>query len=112
MQTVVETPAYLAKAEPLLSETERADIITAVAKDPEAGVLIRGSGGVRKLRHGRQSRGKSGGVRVVYFYHDERLPLFLLAVFAKNERANLSRAEINQLAGICRLIRASYGVNR
>lgn len=111
MQTVVETPAYLVKAQRLLTETERADIITEVARNPEAGVLIRGSGGVRKLRHGRQGKGKSGGVRVVYFYQDGRMPLFLLTVFGKQERANLSQAEINQLAKLCRQIRASYEVD-
>ncbi len=112
MQTVVETPAYLTKALRLLSEDERADIITYLANHPDAGVLIRGSGGVRKVRHGRQGQGKRGGVRVVYFYHDRQLPLFLLTVFGKSERANLSRAEINQLGKLCRQIQTTYGVAR
>ena len=59
---------------------------------------MQGTGGIRKLRWARGSRGKSGGVRVIYYYHDERIPLYLLTVFGKNERANLSKAERNELA--------------
>ena len=59
---------------------------------------MKGTGGIRKLRWNRGSRGKSGGVRVIYYYHDERIPLYLLTVFGKNERANLSKAERNDLA--------------
>lgn len=111
MQTVVETPAYLVKAAKLLTEDERADIITEVANDPVGGVLIRGSGGIRKRRHGRQGRGKRGGVRVIYFYHNAQLPLFLLTVFGKNERSDLKPSELNQLAALCRQLRSTYGVD-
>lgn len=59
---------------------------------------MEGTGGIRKLRWGRGNRGKSGGVRVIYYYHDERIPLYLLTLFGKNERANLNKAERNDLA--------------
>ena len=65
---------------------------------PKAGVIREGTGGVRKLRWGRQDRGKSGGVRVIYYFHSEQMPLYLLTMFAKNERANLTKAEQNELA--------------
>jgi len=65
---------------------------------PKAGVIMEGTGGVRKLRWGRQDRGKSGGVRVIYYFHSEQMPLYLLTMFAKNERANLTKAEQNELA--------------
>ena len=55
---------------------------------------------MRKLRWGRDSRGKSGGVRVIYYFHSDAMPLYLLTMFAKNERANLSKAERNALAGL------------
>jgi hypothetical protein len=55
---------------------------------------------VRKLRWARDGRGKSGGVRVIYYFHSEAMPLYLLTMFAKNERANLSKAERNALAGL------------
>ena len=55
---------------------------------------------MRKLRWARDGRGKSGGVRVIYYFHSETMPLYLLTMFAKNERANLSKAERNALAGL------------
>lgn len=61
---------------------------------------MEGTGGVRKLRWGRQGRGKSSGVRVIYYFHSDRMPLYLLPLFAKNERANLTKAERNELAGL------------
>jgi len=65
VHTVVETPTYLAIANKLFSEDERADIVALVAADPECGDLIRGTGGFRKVRVARKGMGKSGGARVV-----------------------------------------------
>jgi len=73
---------------------------THLAAHPAAGDLIEGTGGVRKLRWARDGRGKSGGVRVIYYFHSEAMPLYLLTMVAKNERANLSKAERNALAGL------------
>ena len=53
-----------------------------------------------KIRWARDGRGKSGGVRVVYYFHSEAMPLYLLTMFAKNEQANLSKAERNELASL------------
>jgi hypothetical protein len=61
---------------------------------------MEGTGGVRKLRWGLGGQGKSGGVRVIYYFHSETMPLYLLTLFAKNERANLSKAERNDLADL------------
>ena len=49
---------------------------------------MEGTGGVRKLRWGRGAQGKSDGFRVTYYFHDESMPLYLLTLFAKNQRAN------------------------
>lgn len=98
MQTVAELPEYIRRVEKLLTADERRGIVDYLATNPKAGDLMEGTGGVRKLRWGRDGRGKSGGVRVIYYFHSERLPLYLLTLFAKNERANLSRAERNELA--------------
>ena len=57
-------------------------------------------GGMRKLRWGRGTQGKSGGARIIYYFHSEAMPLYLLTLFAKNERANLSKAERNALSGL------------
>jgi hypothetical protein len=98
MHTVVETPSYLAGAERLFSPDERRAIVDRLAADPTCGVVIPGSGGIRKVRFGFGARGKSGGARIIYLFSGERLPIFILAVFAKNEKANLSPAERNALA--------------
>jgi len=97
VQTVVETPTYLAVANKLFSEEERADIVALVAADPECGGVIRGTGGFRKVRVARRGMGKSGGARVVYIWRNERFPVFLIAVFPKNEKENLTMAERNAL---------------
>src|ERR1700710_3121511 len=100
MQTVVETPSYLAAADRLFTPEERMAIIERLANDPTCGVVIPGSGGIRKVRFGFGARGKSGGARIIYLFSGESLPVFVLAVFAKNEKSDLSRAERNALARV------------
>ncbi len=68
-------------------------MLTFLSEHPSAGDLIQGTGGIRKLRWARGSKGKSGGVRVIYYFHSEIMPLYLLAVFGKNEKANISAEE-------------------
>ena len=97
MQTVVETPSYLADAERLFSLDQRKAIVDRLASDPTCGVVISGGGGIRKVRFGFGARGKSGGARIVYLFSGTDLPVFILAVFAKNEKANLSASERNAL---------------
>ena len=98
LNTIAELPAYISFAEKHLSAEERQGIIDYLAEHPKAGDVMRETGGVRKLRWGKGGRGKSGGVRVIYYFHDERLPLYLLTLFAKNEQANLTARERNTLA--------------
>lgn len=100
MITVAELPEYIRRAEKLLSDAERRDVVDYLSIHPKAGDVMEGTCGVRKLRWGRGGRGKSGGVRVVYYFHSEAMPLYLLSLFAKNEQANLSKAERNELAGL------------
>lgn len=104
LNTIAELTAYRALAEKHLSETERQAIIDYLAQNPLAGDLLQGTGGIRKIRWGKGGRGKSGGVRVIYYFYNERLPLYLLTLFAKNERANLSAAERNELAKLAAVL--------
>jgi hypothetical protein len=60
--------------------------------------VIPGSGGIRKVRFGFGARGKSGGARIIYLFSGASLPVFVLAVFAKNEKSDLSPAERKALA--------------
>jgi mRNA-degrading endonuclease RelE of RelBE toxin-antitoxin system len=98
LTTVTELPEYIRRANNLLDEADRKAVVDYLAAHPRAGDVMEGTGGIRKLRWGRGNRGKSGGVRVIYYYHDERLPLLLLTVFGKNEQANFTKAERNSLA--------------
>ena len=75
--TVVETGEFLRKAKPLMSETQREDLVAFLGTNPEAGRIVADTGGVRKVRWGLAGRGKRGGARVIYYYHSEKLPLFL-----------------------------------
>ncbi len=97
MQTVVETPTYLAVAGKLFDEDEREEIVAMVAVDPECGQVMAGTGGFRKVRVGRAGMGKRGGARVVYIWRNDKFPVFLITVFPKNEKENLSKAERNAL---------------
>ena len=82
-----------------LSRTIRGDenvgsgLIDYLAGNPEAGDVIIGMGGVRKLRWRLQGRGKRGGARVIYFFHDINMPVYLMSVYAKNEQPDLSPRE-------------------
>ena len=104
--TVVETPGFLRDAAAALTDAERIEVVSFLATNPEAGDVMPETGGARKLRWRAHGRGKSGGVRVIYYYHNESLPLFLLNVFAKNEKANLTKAERNEMKSLLpRLVR-------
>ncbi len=108
MMTVAETRSFEATAKGVLSEDEVAKVITMVAEDPECGDLIKGTGGVRKVRIPAKGKGKSGGARVVYYFHNEQIPVYLLTVFAKGDKDNLTKAERNQLAKVVKVIVEAY----
>ena len=112
MQTIVELPEFLHKADKLLSTSERASIINYIAAHPAAGVIMQGTGGIRKLRWSAKGKGKSGGVRVIYYYHNEAMPLFLLTLFGKGEKSNLTKAECNELSKFTSLLIKNYGGRR
>lgn len=99
MQTVVETRAYLsaAKAAGMTAE-EMAAAVDTVAAAPEAGEVMVGTKGFRKLRLAGKGHGKSGGYRLVTYFAEPGLPVVLITVFAKGDRANLTKAERNALA--------------
>jgi hypothetical protein len=91
-----------------MSDADCARLIDYLAYNPAAGDLIQGTGGVRKLRWALQGRGKSGGARVIYFYHNADLPLFVLTAYAKNDRSDLSQQERNEMRQLTELLVANY----
>lgn len=106
--TVVETARFLRDAASLMDDEMRAEVVSFIAQRPEAGAVIPETGGVRKLRWALRGRGKSGGARVIYYFHSDRLPVFLLAVYGKNERSNLSAAERNAMRARISLLTSGY----
>jgi len=113
VHTVVETPAYLSDTEALgLNAAQRMEIVTFLASHPDAGDVIAGSGGARKLRFQGRGKGKSGGYRVITFFTGATFPVFLLNAFAKNEKTNLTQAECAVLKKILSAIAATYGKGR
>lgn len=93
--TVVELPDFTRRAKAVMTEAERIALIDHLAANPEAGIPL--GGGLRKLRFARDGSGKSGGFRSLHYYQTGSGPLYLLTVFAKNEKANLSAAELTAL---------------
>jgi hypothetical protein len=108
MHTVIETAAYLsAAADAGMTDDERNAVVDVLAANPMAGDIMPGCGGARKLRVARPGKGKSGGYRVITYFGGEHVPVFLLTVFGKNERANLTQAERNGLAGLTKRLKGS-----
>jgi hypothetical protein len=101
--TVAETPLFVSQAEAVWEESERVSFVDFIAANPEAGDVIPETGGVRKVRWARAGTGKRGGARVIYFYHNANRPLYLLMVYVKAQRENLTADEkraVRRLAAI------------
>jgi len=94
MQAVVETPRFLASAEREgISEEERAAIVAFLAAHPTTGDVIPGTGGARKVRFAGRGKGKSGGYRIITFYANESIPIFLIDIYGKGRRSDISMAD-------------------
>lgn len=91
LQTVVELPEFQRRAKAVMSDSEREAAIFWIAGNPDAGVSL--GGGLRKVRIPREGGGKSGGFRTIYVFGGRHMPIFLVTVFAKNEKANLTAKE-------------------
>ena len=101
MQTVIQTPTFLADAKAAgLDDAELTEIAATIAANPLVGDIIPGTGGARKVRFGGRGKGKSGGYRVITYYAAEDVPVFLLDVYSKGDRIDLSQAERNTLRRI------------
>jgi hypothetical protein len=109
VHVVVETAPFIAAAKAAgLSGSEVERIIDHCAERPDAGDVMQGTGGARKIRFAGRGKGKSGGYRVITFYSGADLPVFLLTVFGNGERADLSKSERNALAQLTKVLVDSY----
>ena len=110
MHTVCETPAFQRAAEAAgMSRAEVEDFTDFVACNPQAGDEMQGTGGCRKVRVAGRGKGKSGGFRVITFFTGPYLPIFLITVFGKGEKANLTKAERNTLSKLTAVLVTEYG---
>jgi hypothetical protein len=107
LQTVVEMESFLKRARAIMSDGERLGIVSFLAANPEAGVAL--GGGLRKVRVAREGGGKSGGYRTLYVFGGSAMPLFLMTVFAKNEKGNLTSAEQAAAIKLSKELLATYG---
>jgi hypothetical protein len=110
--TVVETTAFARRAAKLLDAQEYEALIFYLALHCEKGDEIPGTGGVRKLRYAAHGRGKSGGVRVIYYFYDEDNPLYAIFLYGKNEQANLTPEQKKEVAALAATIKAAAKARR
>ena len=94
----IETPIFTRQVLEVLTDEQYALLQGSLVARPDSGDLIRGSSGIRKLRWALPGRGKSGGVRVIYFWRVTESQILMLTMYAKNEQANLTAAQVKQLA--------------
>ncbi len=110
MHTVLTTSAFEAAAKAAKMRADEIDAaVDYIAADPQGGAVMAGTGGVRKARLAGRGKGKSGGYRVVWWFGGGDIPVFLLTVFGKDEKDNLSQAECNALKQLTASLRASLG---
>ena len=94
----IETPVFSKQVVAVLTDEHYRLVQASLVARPDAGALIKGSGGLRKLRWSLPGRGKSGGVRVIYFWRVTESQILMLTMYAKNEQGNLTAAQVKQLA--------------
>ncbi len=102
---IVETSVFTRRVQALLPDDDYRKLQVALAHRPQAGVVIPGSGGLRKIRWGTRERGKRGGVRVIYYWAVKQERLLMLMIYAKNERMDLTA---DQLKTLRQIVEAEY----
>ncbi|EBP8164499.1 addiction module toxin RelE [Salmonella enterica] len=103
----VETSVFTRECKSLLTDDEYKEFQTHLLLDPEAGSIIVGTGGCRKVRWARQGTGKSSGIRAIYYYYNPAGRLYMLLVYPKSEKDSLSAAEKNQLKAVVSIFKES-----
>ena len=105
-RTIVRLPSFERSARDILGREEEAWLDNTLARRPDVGAIIRGTGGVRKLRVALPGRGKSGGARVIYYYHGRADRVFLIRVYPKNRKDDLTGAERSEMRKLTTLLEA------
>ena len=98
--TICEVAAFASEARQVFTEDERERLIVFLASCPDAGDVMIETGGLRKLRWPARGQGKRGGARVIYYFRDTDMPLYLLAVYTKGEKIDLTHADKKAMRGL------------
>ncbi len=106
--TVAETPTFIKQAAKLWTDEDRDEFVDHIAADPDAGDVVPDTGGLRKIRWSRPGTGKRGGVRVIYFYHDDSMPLYLLLIYAKAQKEDWTPDEKRHARAMTDNIKLAY----
>ncbi|MDF1857063.1 type II toxin-antitoxin system RelE/ParE family toxin [Pseudooceanicola sp.] len=91
--TIAEMGPAKKELDAILSESEHDQLVDWLALNPDVGDIIQGANGVRKARWAYGSKGKRGGLRVIYYFRDLNMPIYVLAVYRKNEKLNITATE-------------------
>jgi hypothetical protein len=91
---IVELESYAREVGDVLGTDDQEKLKDYLATKPEAGVVIPHTAGIRKLRWAASGRGKRGGARVIYYFHNTEIPLFLISIFTKGQKSDLSADEL------------------
>lgn len=94
----IETPIFTQLVKAILTDEAYGEFQQWLAAHPDAGAVIKGGKGIRKVRWALPGGGKSGGIRVIYFWRSKESQTYLLYLFDKGERSNLTAAQVKQLA--------------
>lgn len=94
---IIETPIFTKLVNELMSDDEYRKLQEALVNRPDMGALIKNSGGLRKMRWAIEGHGKSGGIRVIYYWLGENDQLYMLFAYRKNQQENLTDLQIKTL---------------
>ena len=109
MISIVEIPMFSRRIEGVMTPDELTAFKDFIARNPRVGDMIRGTGGLRKVRWQSQGGGKSGGARIIYYFHSDDIPLFLITAYRKVDKGRLAKAERNELRGLGKQLADYYG---
>lgn len=105
---VVEFTDFSADAKGLLTEQQLQTMRTELSTLRQLGSMIKDTGGLRKFRWGAKGKGKRGGVRIIYYYGGDHMPIFLIAIYSKSEKADMPPAEKKAARKIVSVIKEAY----
>jgi mRNA-degrading endonuclease RelE of RelBE toxin-antitoxin system len=102
---ILETTSFTRRIRDLLSDEEYRALQFALGLRPDQGVVIPGTGGIRKIRWGQEGRGKRGGIRIIYYWHRQTDQIYMLLTYTKGEQDDLTTDQARTLS---RLVKEEF----